>query len=91
MKTKGCLVMAVPVKKEWYLEYEITMNRAGLLGDVSSLLGMMGISIVTINGVEQARRGLLIKSDNLEKVSRFENIVWSEDKFPKKLLDLRTL
>ena len=61
MKTKGCLVMAVPVKKEWYLEYEITMNRAGLLGDVSSLLGMMGISIVTINGVEQARRGLLIK------------------------------
>lgn len=79
MKTKGCLVMAVPVKKEWYLEYEITMNRAGLLGDVSSLLGMMGISIVTINGVEQARRGLLIKSDNLEKVSRFENIVTEID------------
>ena len=71
--------MAVPVKKEWYLEYEITMNRAGLLGDVSSLLGMMGISIVTINGVEQARRGLLIKSDNLEKVSRFENIVTEID------------
>lgn len=67
--------MTVTTKKEWYLEYEITMNRAGLLGDISSLLGMMGISIVTINGVEQARRGLLIKSDNLEKVSRFEGIV----------------
>ena len=40
---------------------------------------MMGISIVTINGVEQARRGLLIKSDNLEKVSRFENIVTEID------------
>ena len=51
------------------------MNRAGLLGDVSSLLGMMGISIVTINGIDEGRRGLLIKSDNLEKVSRFENIV----------------
>ena len=36
--------MTVATKKEWYLEYEITMNRAGLLGDVSSLLGMMGIS-----------------------------------------------
>ncbi|TGZ38527.1 DUF3388 domain-containing protein, partial [bacterium M00.F.Ca.ET.162.01.1.1] len=28
--------MTVAAKKEWYLEYEITMNRAGLLGDVSS-------------------------------------------------------
>ena len=44
------------------------MNRAGLLGDVSSLLGMMGISIVTINGIDEGRRGLLIKSDNLEKL-----------------------
>lgn len=62
-------------KKEWYLEYEITINRAGLLGDVSSLLGMLGISIVTINGVDRGRRGLLIKTDNLEKVKRFEHII----------------
>ncbi|MDK4213070.1 YmfK family protein [Staphylococcus warneri] len=62
-------------RKEWYLEYEITMNRAGLLGDVSSLLGMLGISIVTINGVDQGKRGLLIKTDKLEKVERFEQIV----------------
>ncbi|MDQ7193410.1 DUF3388 domain-containing protein, partial [Staphylococcus felis] len=32
-------------KKEWYLEYNININREGLLGDVSSLLGMMGINI----------------------------------------------
>ena len=44
------------------------------LGDVSSLLGMLGISIVTINGVDQGKRGLLIKTDNLEKVERFEQI-----------------
>ena len=44
--------MAVAERKEWYLEYEITINRAGLLGDISSLLGMLGISIVTINGVD---------------------------------------
>ena len=62
-------------RKEWYLEYEITINRAGLLGDISSLLGMLGISIVTINGVDQGKRGLLIKTDKLEKVERFEQIV----------------
>lgn len=67
--------MTVAKKREWYLEYEIIVNRAGLLGDVSSLLGMLGISIVTINGVDQGRRGLLIKTDSLEKVTRFENII----------------
>ncbi|MDY5060672.1 DUF3388 domain-containing protein [Staphylococcus simulans] len=68
--------MIAPERKiEWYLEYEITFNRAGLLGDVASLLGMMGISIVTINGVDQNRRGLLIRADSLDKMRRFEDIV----------------
>lgn len=67
--------MTYAKRKEWYLEYEITVNRAGLLGDISSLLGMLGISIVTINGVDQGKRGLLIKTDQLEKVERFEQIV----------------
>ncbi|MCG2202074.1 YmfK family protein [Staphylococcus epidermidis] len=67
--------MTFAKRKEWYLEYEITVNRAGLLGDISSLLGMLGISIVTINGVDQRKRGLLIKTDQLEKVERFEQIV----------------
>lgn len=78
-KQRGVHFMAVATKKEWYLEYEITMNRAGLLGDVSSLLGLMGISIVTINGIDEGRRGLLIKSDSLNKVQRFENIVTEID------------
>ncbi|MCI4060983.1 DUF3388 domain-containing protein, partial [Bacillus cereus] len=37
---------------EWYFEYEIQKNRPGLLGDVSSLIGMLGINIVTNNGVD---------------------------------------
>ncbi len=37
--------MTVAEKKEWYLEYEIEINRPGLLGDVSSLSGMLGIRI----------------------------------------------
>ncbi|UOB21438.1 DUF3388 domain-containing protein [Macrococcus armenti] len=67
--------MEQTLRKEWYLEYEIVINRAGLLGDVSSLLGALGISIVTINGVDQGKRGLLIKTDNEEKVKRFEYII----------------
>ena len=67
--------MTFAKRKEWYLEYEITVNRAGLLGDISSLLGMLGSSIVTIHGVDQGKRGLLIKTDQLEKVERFEQIV----------------
>ncbi len=66
--------MRQSTRKKIVLEYEIEINRPGLLGDVSSLLGMLGISIVTINGVDQGKRGLLIKTDNLEKVERFEQI-----------------
>ena len=46
-------------KKEWYLEYEITIDRPGLLGDISSLLGMLSINIVSINGIVDGRRGLI--------------------------------
>lgn len=64
--------MIVVEKKEWYLEYEIEINRLGFLGDVFSLLGMLGISIVIINGVDQGKWGFLIKIDNFEKVECFE-------------------
>lgn len=39
-------------RKEWYLEYEIIVNCVGLFGDILSLFGMFGISIVIINGVD---------------------------------------
>ncbi|MDN8883646.1 DUF3388 domain-containing protein, partial [Staphylococcus aureus] len=52
--------MTVAEKKEWYIEYEIEINRPGLLCDVSILLGMLGIIIVTINVVDQCKLGLLI-------------------------------
>ncbi|EKU50500.1 DUF3388 domain-containing protein [Staphylococcus massiliensis] len=71
--------MTAVTKKEWYLEYDIKMNRAGLLGDISSLLGMLGINIVTINGLDQGKRALLIKSDSYEKINRFESIIQEID------------
>lgn len=56
---------------EQYLEYENVINRAGLLGDISSLLGNLGISINTINGVEKTRRGLIVRTDDIDKLRRF--------------------
>lgn len=66
-------------KKEWYLEYEIHINRPGLLGDIASLLGMLSINIVTINGVEDARRGMLLLSDSNEQIVRLESILNTMD------------
>lgn len=57
--------------KEWYMEYEIHRNRPGLLGDVSSLLGMLGINILTINGVDHERRGLLVAAREDGQIERF--------------------
>ncbi|MFE8695113.1 DUF3388 domain-containing protein [Cytobacillus sp. FJAT-53684] len=74
-------------KTEWYLEYEIQKNRPGLLGDISSLLGMLSINIVTINGVEQGRRGLLILAKNYEQIIRLESILHTMDTI--KLIKLR--
>ncbi|MDQ0299197.1 hypothetical protein J2S78_001617 [Salibacterium salarium] len=66
-------------KKEWYLEYEIHQNRPGLLGDISSLLGILSINIITINGVEDRRRGLLIRSKHDDQVIRLRAILDTMD------------
>ncbi|HAQ08825.1 MAG TPA: DUF3388 domain-containing protein, partial [Bacillus bacterium] len=66
-------------KKEWYLEYEIKINRPGLLGDISSLLGMLSINIVTINGVDEGRRGLLILAKDYDQIERLESILSTMD------------
>ncbi|TCP30266.1 ACT domain protein [Scopulibacillus darangshiensis] len=66
-------------KKEWYLEYEIHRNRPGLLGDVASLLGMLGINIVTINGVDNERRGMLLLTDDDAQIERLLAIVKTMD------------
>ncbi|RZI52921.1 DUF3388 domain-containing protein, partial [Aeribacillus pallidus] len=66
-------------KTEWYLEYKIQKNRPGLLGDVSSLLGMLNINIVTINGVDDMRRGMLLRCETIEQIKRLESILNTMD------------
>ncbi|MBM7572093.1 DUF3388 domain-containing protein [Aquibacillus albus] len=66
-------------KTEWYLEYEIQYNRPGLLGDISSLLGMLSINIITINGVENSRRGMLLLTRKDEQIQRLKSILDTMD------------
>ncbi|MFB5266637.1 DUF3388 domain-containing protein [Paenibacillus enshidis] len=54
--------------KQWYMEYKIHNNRPGLLGDIASMLGMLGVNILTINGVEGQRRGMLLETDDDDKI-----------------------
>ncbi|WP_188205865.1 DUF3388 domain-containing protein [Alkalibacillus aidingensis] len=66
-------------RKDWYLEYEIKYNRPGLLGDISSLLGMLSINIVMINGVEDHRRGMLLLSKEDRQIDRLISILNTMD------------
>jgi hypothetical protein len=54
--------------KQWYMEYKIHKNRPGLLGDIASLMGMLEINIITINGVEDRTRGMLLQCSDDEKI-----------------------
>src|SRR5690625_7577284 len=64
---------------EWYLEYELQYNRPGLLGDISSLLGMLSINIITVNGVENDKRGMLLTSEKDEQIVRLKSIIETMD------------
>ncbi|MEK4565249.1 DUF3388 domain-containing protein [Alkalihalobacillus sp. FSL R5-0424] len=61
--------------KEWYFEYQLLENRPGILGDISSLLGMLSINIMTINGIDDSRRGMLLSSESDDQVERFKSIL----------------
>jgi len=54
--------------KQWYMEYKIFRNRPGLLGDIASLMGMLNINIITINGVEDSTRGMLLQAEDDEVI-----------------------
>lgn len=67
---------------KWYLEYEIQVNRPGLLGDITSLLGMLRVNITMINSVKDGSeeensnriRCMLLKTEDDDQIQRFELI-----------------
>ncbi len=67
------------LQDDWYLEYEIHKDRPGLLGDIASLLGMLSINIVTINGVDTKRRGMLLRTSNPQKIEVLSQLLEQVD------------
>lgn len=65
--------------KQWYMEYKIHKNRPGLLGDIASLLGMLEVNILTINGVDHHTRGLLLETDDDEKIELLGKLLTKVD------------
>lgn len=61
--------------EDWYLEYYIAKDRPGLLGDIASLLGMLSINIVTVNGVNEKNRGFLIQTDDRKKIDAVRSLL----------------
>jgi hypothetical protein len=51
-----------------YLEYDIQQNKPGLLGAVTTLIGMLDLNILTVTGIGQTRRGLLLEVHSEAKV-----------------------
>jgi|SRR5690606_16337680 len=66
-------------RKQWYMEYTIHKNRPGLLGDIASLLGMLEVNILTINGVDNHTRGLLLQTDDDEKIELLGKLLTKVD------------
>lgn len=48
-------------EKLLYLEYEIQLDKPGLLGAVTTLLGMLGLNILTVSAIGAKRRGFLLR------------------------------
>lgn len=60
--------MDQPTEYEYYFQYEILHNRPGLLGDIASLLGMLGFNILQLGSVSENGRGFLLRTSKQESV-----------------------
>jgi len=55
------------------MEYVIHHDRPGLLGDVATFLGLMGVNIIMINGIASHKRGLLLSCNDSAQVITLKN------------------
>lgn len=62
------------VLKEYYFQYHIRHDRPGLLGDVASLLGMLGFNIMQLGSVSEYGRGFLLSTTLPQSVEVLRNM-----------------
>ena len=70
-----------------YLEYDIQVNRPGLLSSVTNLLGMLNINIVQVASIGETRRGFLLECVDREKIKVLSQTLCQVDSI--KLIVLR--
>ncbi len=73
---------------EFYFQYKICHDRPGLLGDIASLLGMLGFNILQLGSVSETSRGFLLESDRPDSVSVLKTML--ESLTDVELMALRT-
>lgn len=62
-----------------YLEYEIHQNKPGLLGAVTTLIGMLEMNILTVASIGEARRGFLLEAPSEGKVNALRNALMESE------------
>jgi Protein of unknown function (DUF3388) len=65
------------VVTEFYFQYRIRRDRPGLLGDIASLLGMLGFNILQLGGVSETNRGFLLQTERPESVEVLKTMLQS--------------
>lgn len=60
-------------ENQLYLEYDIRQNKPGLLGAVTTLIGMFDLNILTVTGIGQTRRGFLLEVRSDDKVKALQS------------------
>lgn len=62
---------------QYYFQYDIRRDRPGLLGDIASLLGMLGFNILQLAGVSEHSRGFLVQTDRPDSLDVLKTMLSS--------------
>src|SRR5579875_3768158 len=62
---------------EFYFQYKIRKDRPGLLGDIASLLGMLGFNILQLGSVSECSRGFLLETERPDSVQVLKTMLES--------------
>lgn len=60
---------------EVYFQYKILKDRPGLLGDIASLMGMLGFNILQLGGVSETGRGFLLRTTRPDSINILRDMI----------------
>jgi hypothetical protein len=60
---------------EVYFQYKILKDRPGLLGDIASLMGMLGFNILQLGGVSETGRGFLLRTNRPDSIDVLRDMI----------------